>query len=41
MREFYQMTDQEVKMEINGTTEPLSEEQVAANREKYLSLIHI
>ncbi len=35
MKEFYQMTDEEVKLEVNGSAEPLSEEQVAANREKY------
>lgn len=35
MKDFYQMTQDEVKMQINGTTEPLSEEQIAANRERY------
>ena len=29
------MTGEEVMMEVNGSTEPLSDGQIAANREKY------
>ncbi len=35
MKEFYKMTGEEVMVEVNGSTEPLKEEQIAANREKY------
>ena len=35
MKEFYQMTSQETKIAINGSEAPLTEEQVAANRERY------
>lgn len=35
MKEFYQMTSQEAKIAINGSEAPLTEEQVAANRERY------
>ena len=35
MKEFYQMTSQEAKIAINGSEVPLTEEQVAANRERY------
>ncbi|MFR8072774.1 MAG: HAD-IC family P-type ATPase, partial [Anaerovoracaceae bacterium] len=35
MNEFYKMTGEEVMMEVNGSTEPLSDGQIAANREKY------
>ena len=35
MKEFYKMTADEVKLEVNGTTEPLSDEQVEANKVKY------
>ena len=31
MKEFYNMTGEEVKLEVNGTTEPLTDEQAAAN----------
>ena len=34
MKEFYQMTSQEAKIAINGSEAPLTEEQVAANRER-------
>ncbi|MDO4746102.1 MAG: cation-translocating P-type ATPase [Bacillota bacterium] len=35
MKEFYQMTEQDVRMQINGSQEPLTDQQVKANREKY------
>ena len=35
MKEFYNMTGEEVKLEVNGTTEPLTDEQAAANIQKY------
>ncbi len=35
MKEFYQMSEQDVRMQINGSLEPLSDQQVKANREKY------
>ena len=35
MKAFYQMLPDEVKIEINGSTEPLTEEQVAKRQEKY------
>lgn len=35
MKEFYQMTEQETIMQINGSLEPLSDQQVAENKEKY------
>lgn len=35
MKAFYQMLPDEVKIEINGSTEPLTEEQVAQRQEKY------
>ena len=35
MKAFYQMLPDEVKIEINGSTEPLTEEQVAQSQEKY------
>ncbi len=35
MKEFYQMTGEEVKISVNGGTEPLTDEQVAANQKKY------
>ena len=35
MSEFYQMSAEEVKQQINGTLEPLTEEQVRAHQEKY------
>lgn len=35
MKEFYQMTEIEAKMELNGTTKPLSDEQIALNKERY------
>lgn len=35
MKEFYQMTENEVRMQLNGSTEPLTEQQIRANREKY------
>ncbi len=35
VKEFYQMTADEVRLQINGQEEPLTEEQVKANREKY------
>jgi len=35
MKEFYQMTAKETMIEVNGSTQPLSEQQRAANRERY------
>lgn len=35
MKEFYQMTEIEAQMELNGTTKPLGDEQIAANKAKY------
>ncbi len=35
MKEFYQMSEQDVRMQINGSLEPLTDQQVKANREKY------
>ncbi len=35
MSEFYQMSAEEVKQKVNGTLEPLTEEQVRAHQEKY------
>lgn len=35
MKEYYKMSPEEVKREINGSDNPLSEEQIAANQEKY------
>ncbi len=35
MKEFYRMTDKEAMIAVNGSTEPLTEEMAAANREKY------
>ena len=35
MREFYQMTEEDVRLQINGSQEPLTDGQVIANREKY------
>ena len=35
MKEFYQITAEEVRLQINGSLEPLTAEQVSANREKY------
>lgn len=34
-RQYYQMTGEEVKREVNGSSEPLTDEQVRANQEKY------
>lgn len=35
VKEFYQMTADEVRLQINGQMEPLTEEQVKTNRDKY------
>ena len=35
MKEFYKMTEREAMIAVNGSTEPITEEAVAANREKY------
>lgn len=35
MKEIYKMTEREAMIHINGGTEPLSEQQIAENREKY------
>ncbi len=35
MKAFYQMSPDEVKISVNGSTEPLTEEQVAQSQEKY------
>lgn len=35
MKDFYKMTAREVMVQLNGGTEPLSEEQISENREKY------
>lgn len=35
MKEFYQMTVEQVKMQVNGTLEPLTDEQVKENSGKY------
>ncbi len=35
MKDFYQMSEQDVRMQINGSLEPLTDQQVKANREKY------
>lgn len=35
MKEFYQMTEQDVRMQLNGSLEPLTDQQAKENREKY------
>ena len=35
MNEFYKMTEKDAMVTVNGSTEPLSDQQVASNREKY------
>ena len=35
MKDFYQMSEQDVRMQINGSLEPLTDQQVKANRDKY------
>lgn len=35
MREYYQMTDQQVRKEINGGSDPLTNSQIQQNQEKY------
>ena len=35
MKDYYQLSGEETMKEINGSTEPLTEEQVRANQEKY------
>ncbi|NLD20243.1 MAG: cation-translocating P-type ATPase [Clostridiales bacterium] len=35
MKEFYQMTGQEVRLNVNGSVEPLTDAQIAINREKH------
>lgn len=35
MKEFYQMTEKDVRLQINGSMDPLTEEQIRENREKY------
>lgn len=35
MSEFYQMSSEEVKQQVNGSLSPLTEEQVRAHQEKY------
>lgn len=35
MQEYYQMTDQQVREAVNGTAQPLTEEQVRSNQEKF------
>lgn len=35
MKNFYQMSANEVKQEVNGSLEPLTDQQVASNQEKY------
>ena len=35
MREYYQLTAEEAKLQVNGSLEPLTAQQAAANREKY------
>ncbi|MDO4546354.1 MAG: cation-translocating P-type ATPase, partial [Bacillota bacterium] len=35
MKDFYQMTAEEVRLQVNGSEKPLTDAQVAANREKY------
>ena len=35
MKEFYKMTEREAMLQINGSTEPLTDQQVSRNREKY------
>ncbi|MGN0703147.1 MAG: cation-translocating P-type ATPase [Lentihominibacter sp.] len=35
MKDFYQLTAEEARLQVNGSLEPLTDQQVAANREKY------
>ena len=35
MKEFYQMSENDVRLQINGGLEPLTDQQVKSNREKY------
>ncbi len=35
MNEFYKMTEKDAMVTVNGSTEPLGDQQVASNREKY------
>ena len=35
MREYYQLTAEEAKLQVNGSLEPLTAQQAAANRKKY------
>ena len=35
MKEYYQMSRTEVQKAVNGSTQPLTEEQVKKNQEKY------
>ena len=35
MKNFYQMSANEVKQEVNGSLEPLTDQQVASNQEVY------
>ena len=35
MKEFYQMSRTEAQKTINGSTQPLTNEQIKANQEKY------
>lgn len=35
MKEFYQMSENDVRLQLNGSLEPLTDQQVKANREKF------
>lgn len=35
MNEFYKMTGEEVKVAVNGSSEPLTDEQIRSNKERY------
>ena len=35
MKQYYQMTGEETIMEVNGSLEPLTDEQVLEHQEKY------
>ena len=35
MKQYYQLTGEETIMQVNGTLEPLTEEQVLEHQEKY------
>ena len=35
MQEYYQMTDQQAREAVNGTSQPLTDDQVRKNQEKF------